>query len=71
MFSAVLGCEMEVLANARYWKKNMVSPVMFDQVVQAMPFKNNGINFLIELGLSNALAGPVQVDRDKARILRR
>ena len=60
MSSAVLGCKMEVLADAHYWKKNMVCSVMFDQVVQAIITEKDGVNFPIELGLSNALAGHVK-----------
>lgn len=60
MFSSVLGHEMEGLTDARYWKTNMVSPVMFDQAAQAMVSGKESVNFLIELGPSNALAGPVK-----------
>ena len=60
VFSAVLGCKMEVLAHAHNWKKNMVSPVMYDQVVQAIVSEKDGVNFPIELGLRNTLAGPVK-----------
>lgn len=58
MFSSVLGRQMEGLTDACYWKTNMVSPVMFDQAAQAMVSSKNGVNFFIELGPSNALAGP-------------
>ena len=60
MFSALLGCRMELLADAHYWKKNMVCSVMFDQVVQAIVSEKDGVNFLIELGPGNALVGPVK-----------
>ena len=60
MFSSVLGRKMEGSTDAHYWKKNMVSPVMFDQAAQAMVSEKDGVNFLIELGPSNALAGPVK-----------
>ena len=60
MFSAVLNYKLEVLTDAHHWKKNMISPVIFDQVVQTMVSEKDGVNFPIELGLSNALAGPVK-----------
>ena len=60
MFSSVLGRELEGLTDAKYWKTNMVSPVMFDQAAQAMVSGKEGANFLIELGPSNALAGPIK-----------
>ena len=60
MYSSVFGREMEGLTDARYWKKNMVSPVRFDQAAQAMLSGKDKVNFLIEIGPSNALAGPVK-----------
>ena len=60
MFSSVFGHEMEGLTDAHYWKTNMVSPVKFDQAAQAMLSGKESVNFLIELGPSNALAGPVK-----------
>ncbi|KAL8895775.1 MAG: hypothetical protein Q9192_003453 [Flavoplaca navasiana] len=60
MFSSVLGRELEGFTDANYWKTNMVSPVMFDQAAQAMISGKEGANFLIELGPSNALAGPIK-----------
>ena len=60
MFSSVFGHEMEGLADARYWKTNMVSSVKFDQAAQAMVSGKDSANFLIEIGPSNALAGPVK-----------
>ncbi|KAL8683912.1 MAG: hypothetical protein Q9186_000123 [Xanthomendoza sp. 1 TL-2023] len=60
MYSSVFGREMEGSAHAHYWKTNMVSPVMFDQAASAMVSGKEGANFLIEIGPSNALAGPVK-----------
>ncbi|KAL6716017.1 hypothetical protein ACLMJK_006979 [Lecanora helva] len=60
MFSSVLGRKMEGLTDARYWETNMLSPVLFDQAAQAMLSEKDGVNFLIELGPSNALAGPIK-----------
>ena len=60
MYSSVLGRQMEGLTDAHYWKENMVSPVQFDQAAQAMLSGKDKVNFLIEIGPSNALAGPVK-----------
>ncbi len=60
MFSSEFGHEMEGLTDARYWKTNMVSPVKFDQATQAMISGKESANFLIEIGPTNALAGPVK-----------
>ena len=60
MYSSVLGREMEGLTDAHYWKENMVSPVQFDQAAQTMISGKDKVNFLIEIGPSNALAGPVK-----------
>ena len=60
MFSSDLGRKMEGWTDAHYWKKNMVSLVIFDQAAQAMVSEQDGVYFLIELGPSNALAGPVK-----------
>lgn len=62
MFSSVtreiLGADAET--GVSYWKANMVSPVRFaDACEQLMKDPENGADFLIELGPSNALAGPV------------
>ncbi|KAK4120691.1 PKSKA1 [Parathielavia appendiculata] len=62
MFSSVTG---GVLApgdkpGAAYWKRNMVSPVRFaDAAAELLRDTELGANFLIELGPSNALAGPL------------
>ncbi|KAF2841765.1 PKSKA1 [Patellaria atrata CBS 101060] len=62
MFSSVLGRLMQAdeKLDAAYWKKNMVSPVQFTQATSEM-LRNVqfGANFLIELGPSNALSGPI------------
>ncbi|CAM1502384.1 Fc.00g043680.m01.CDS01 [Cosmosporella sp. VM-42] len=61
MFSSVT---REILAHdaetgVAYWKANMVSPVRFaDACEQLMKDPENGADFLIELGPSNALSGP-------------
>ncbi|KAL1625568.1 hypothetical protein SLS56_007227 [Neofusicoccum ribis] len=47
-------------ADADYWTANMVSPVRFEQVCKEMiSSTSGGADFLIELGPSGALKGPV------------
>ena len=58
MFSSVTGALKADVADALYWKTNMVSPVRFDEAARAMLSQENGPNFLIEIGPSGALAGP-------------
>lgn len=65
MFSSVTGLEMEGTANALYWKSNMVSPVRFEEAVRGMVSGRDSADFLIEIGPSGALAGPIsQIKED-------
>ncbi|KAI9651886.1 MAG: Type I Iterative PKS [Alyxoria varia] len=59
MFSSVLGKEMDQLADKKYWQDNMISPVRFHEAVASMISQKDGPKFLVELGPSGALAGPV------------
>lgn len=59
MFSSVTGRRFDDVCDARYWRANMVSPVLFSQAVQAMVSDPAGADFLIEIGPSGALAGPI------------
>ncbi|KAH6886253.1 hypothetical protein B0T10DRAFT_516260 [Thelonectria olida] len=59
MFSSVTGGQKSSTADAAYWKKNMISPVRFNEAVKEMLSSDNSPNFLIEIGPSGALAGPV------------
>ncbi|KAI9781693.1 MAG: Type I Iterative PKS [Peltula sp. TS41687] len=59
MFSSVTGGQLDDVCDARYWRTNMVSPVLFSQAVQAMICEPAGADFLIEIGPSGALAGPI------------
>jgi acyl transferase domain-containing protein len=59
MFSSVTGQELAGPTDAEYWKNNMVCPVRFDAAVEKMVTTKDGANFLIEIGPSGALAGPV------------
>lgn len=59
MFSSVIGRKMDLEADPVYWKTNMVSPVRFDEACTAMISGKEAADFLIEVGPSGALAGPV------------
>lgn len=60
MYSSVTGHHLEHPCDAAYWMNNMESPVRFDQAVQAMvSAPDNPPDFLIEIGPSGALAGPI------------
>ncbi|KAI9719958.1 MAG: Type I Iterative PKS [Chrysothrix sp. TS-e1954] len=59
MFSSVLGHELDRATDAEYWQKNMASPVLFEQALRSMSTGQDGANFLIEIGPSGTLAGPV------------
>jgi len=59
MFSSVTGKLLDRDCNAEYWKTNMTSPVRFDEAVREMVAGQGGVDFLIEIGPSGALAGPV------------
>ncbi|KAL8841188.1 MAG: hypothetical protein Q9170_001042 [Blastenia crenularia] len=58
-FSSVTILEKATPADASYWKTNMVSAVRFDGALKAMLEDDKAPNFLIEIGPSGALAGPV------------
>ncbi|KAF5844025.1 hypothetical protein GGP41_009349 [Bipolaris sorokiniana] len=62
MFSSVTGniLEPSEKLDAAYWKSNMVSPVRFAEATSELIRSGEfGANFLIELGPSNALSGPI------------
>ncbi|KAK3903543.1 putative polyketide synthase protein [Staphylotrichum tortipilum] len=60
MFSSVTGARQSGAADALYWKTNMISPVRFDEAAKAMlSQEDSGPNFLVEIGPSGALAGPI------------
>ncbi|KAM4059510.1 KR domain-containing protein [Hirsutella rhossiliensis] len=59
MFSSVTGSKRTTATDALYWKTNMASPVRFDRAVQEMLADADAPNFLVEIGPSGALAGPV------------
>lgn len=59
MFSSVTGRAMDNSADNAYWLENMVSQVRFDQAATEMLKGTDGANFLVEVGPSNALKGPI------------
>lgn len=59
MFSSVHGQKMSALTDAKYWKANMISAVKFEDACREMLIGRNGADFLIEIGPSGALAGPI------------
>lgn len=60
MFSSVTGQILDRTVDVEYWRSNMVSPVLFDQAVKEMLSSDNNPDFLIEIGPSGALAGPIK-----------
>ena len=58
-FSSVTTSKKATPADASYWKTNMVSAVRFDGALKALLEDKRAPDFLIEIGPSGALAGPV------------
>jgi len=58
-FSSVTKSKKTTPADASYWKTNMVSAVRFDEGLKALLEDDKAPKFLIEIGPSGALAGPV------------
>ncbi|TGJ87024.1 hypothetical protein E0Z10_g1720 [Xylaria hypoxylon] len=59
MFSSVTGSLVTEPIDLAYWVRNLQSQVRFENAVGAMIDGKDGTNFLIEVGPSNALSGPV------------
>ncbi|CAH0024600.1 unnamed protein product, partial [Clonostachys rhizophaga] len=60
MFSSVTESKQTTPTSAAYWKQNMSSAVRFDSALRAMlSDRDTAPNFLVEIGPSGALAGPV------------
>ncbi|KAI9727214.1 MAG: Type I Iterative PKS [Cirrosporium novae-zelandiae] len=62
MFSCITG---KVLSNQNdvgieYWRKNVESPVLFDEALQSLVTAHPTVNNLIEIGPHSALAGPIR-----------
>lgn len=58
-FSSVTKSKKTTPADASYWKMNMVSAVCFDEALKALLEDDKAPKFLIEIGPSGALAGPI------------
>lgn len=58
-FSTVYGEVRDQSTDVDYWVSNMMSPVLFDQGLLSL-VKQGGAGYLIELGPSGALAGPIK-----------
>lgn len=58
-FSSVTKSKKTTPADASYWKTNMVFAVRFDEGLKALLEDDKAPKFLIEIGSSEALAGPV------------
>ncbi|KAI0871845.1 PKSKA1 [Hypoxylon argillaceum] len=59
MFSTVTGDRVTDSLDANYWRLNMVSPVKFTQAVSKLLQDQDGADFLLEIGPSGALSGPI------------
>ena len=59
MYSSVSGRELDLATDSKYWQMNMVCPVYFDRAVREMTSGRNSANFLIEIGPSSTLGGPI------------
>jgi acyl transferase domain-containing protein len=57
-YSTVIGAQMKTGTDAEYWFCNMICPVQFSQGLECL-IKEGGVDHLIELGPSGALAGPI------------
>jgi NADPH:quinone reductase-like Zn-dependent oxidoreductase/acyl transferase domain-containing protein/NAD(P)-dependent dehydrogenase (short-subunit alcohol dehydrogenase family) len=58
-FSTVIGAQMVNGVDAEYWYCNMICPVQFSQGLECM-IEQGGADYLVELGPSAALAGPIK-----------
>jgi acyl transferase domain-containing protein len=59
MYSSVTGKPLSEALDAAYWKSNMVSPVSLTQATTELLQDPEGADFLIQIGPSNALSGPI------------
>ncbi|KAE8157724.1 hypothetical protein BDV40DRAFT_304892 [Aspergillus tamarii] len=64
MFSSVTGSLQEECPDIAYWKRNMTSPVRFQDAARTMLCGNSSVALLIEIGPHGALKGPItQIQR--------
>ncbi|KAI5918543.1 hypothetical protein F4810DRAFT_691444 [Camillea tinctor] len=60
MFSSVTASKQTTATSASYWKQNMICPVRFEDALRAMLSETEmTLDFLVEIGPSGALAGPI------------
>ncbi|KAF7590609.1 hypothetical protein BBP40_002604 [Aspergillus hancockii] len=59
MFSSVSGCKQANYPDIVYWKKNMTSPVRFEDALRNMLSGKASVDFLVEIGPHGALKGPI------------
>ncbi|OQE24784.1 hypothetical protein PENFLA_c009G03487 [Penicillium flavigenum] len=59
MFSSVAGQLINTRPDAAHWKSNMIYPVRFAQAATELLQSESSSDFLVEIGPSTALAGPV------------
>ncbi|WYZ41095.1 hypothetical protein EsH8_IV_001436 [Colletotrichum jinshuiense] len=59
MFSSVTGSKKVTTTDGAYWKANMISPVKFNEAAKELLSGENSANFIIEIGPSGALGGPI------------
>ncbi|KAL6817692.1 reducing type I polyketide synthase [Trichoderma camerunense] len=64
MFSSVTGALLNEPVDAAYWRTNMVLPVQFMQAMTEMLGNGFEADFLIEIGPSGALSGPIKQIKD-------
>ncbi|KAE8376147.1 hypothetical protein BDV26DRAFT_294376 [Aspergillus bertholletiae] len=65
MFSSVTGTQKETCPDIEYWKRNMTSPVRFEDAVRTMLGGKSSVTLLVEIGPHGALKGPItQIQRD-------
>ncbi|KJX96875.1 polyketide synthase like protein [Zymoseptoria brevis] len=61
MYSSLTGRKRELKVDADYWAKNMASVVRFDEALtELVQDTDASVDFLVEIGPSGALAGPVK-----------
>lgn len=58
-FSTVIGAQMANGVDAEYWYCNMICPVQFSEGLECM-IEQGGADYLVEVGPSAALAGPIK-----------
>ncbi|CAG7918788.1 unnamed protein product [Penicillium olsonii] len=64
MFSSVTEEELPMV-DLDYWRKNLESPVKFDQATQKLLKARSEVNVVIEIGPHSALAAPLKAIRSK------